>query len=82
MSNKQNDELVDVITDWVPLNSRDELVRACNELDVMRPLAEAACDYIHNVEAGHHGPNGKATKNSLISLHAAVNMYQEWEQDA
>ena len=81
MSNKQNDELMESVADWVPINDKDELTRACNELDVVRPVVEAATDYIHNVMAGYHGPNAKATKKSLMNLHAAVNLYQEWELD-
>ena len=40
-------------------------------------IIEAAIEYIHNIEQGHHGPNAHRTKGSLISLHAAVTMYEE-----
>ena len=49
--------------------------------ELSQAVVEAATDYIFNVMAGHHGPNAKATMKSLMNLHAAVNLYEEWELD-
>ena len=44
-------------------------------------VAEAAVEYIQNIEMGHVGPNQGAINKSLLDLHAAVNDYVEWRDD-
>ena len=59
----------------------DELERARNKIEQQQPVVEAACHYIHNVLAGHHGPNGSHTKKALIVLHQEVDAYEIQEID-
>ena len=56
----------------------ESLEQAADDYESFRDnVVDAAIEYIHNVEMGHYGPNAHRTKGSLISLHAAVTMYEE-----
>ena len=44
-------------------------------------VADAAVVYIHNVEAGHHGPNQDRTRKALKNLHEEVAAFEQWEKD-
>ena len=66
---------------WVPSNNHDELERAMNKIEQKQAVVDAACHYIHNVLAGHHGPNDSHTKKALIALHQEVDAYLIQEMD-
>ena len=75
------------------VGTSDEFLDFCTECDRLiegmtieveetaYSVAEAAVEYIHNVEMGHVCNNGARTKKSLIELHEAVNDYVEWRDD-
>ena len=66
------------------MSAFDDLVELCrklsDELDHHKAVSEAAIGYIHNLEAGHHGPGGHFTKKALTNLHGEVMAFDEWEQ--
>ena len=75
------------------VGTSDEFLDFCTECDRLiegetieveetaHSVAEAAVEYIKNIEMGHHGPNGARTKQALMDLFAAVNDYVEWRDD-
>ena len=50
-------------------------------IEQKQAVVDAACHYIHNVLASHHGPNYSHTKKALIALHQEVDAYQIQEMD-
>ena len=50
-------------------------------IEQKQAVVDSACHYIHNVLAGHHGPNDSHTKKALIALHQEVDAYQIQEMD-
>ena len=62
-----------------------EMIIEGNTLEVEETIlevAEAAADYIHNIEMGHVTPNQDRVNQSLVDLHASVLLYEEWRNDA